>query len=185
MNKSQYDQLQQRELNEAITRLVELFPQLVGREIRLRSILTKLQNSSASNTRAYELLGLRDSDELHHLWGVSMRRVTAHCQTLHERFGVGRKFGKTWVLTADEAEAHRPAAKAGRPKKLDSQPTTKSRKARAEVCGVYAKAFGEFPLNEVIENYKRGTGHEIDGDMLAIGNAHNANKTNQEKHHEH
>lgn len=116
MNKSQYDQSQTAELNEAINSLVEQFPQLSGREVRLRSILTKLQHSSASNTRAYELLGLRDSDELHHLWGVSMRRVTAHCQTLHERFGVGRKFGKTWVLTADEAERHRPAAKAGRPK---------------------------------------------------------------------
>jgi transposase len=53
-----------------------------------------------------------------------MRRVTAHCKTLHEQFGVGRKFGKTWVLTADEAERHRPAAKAGRPKanlKLEKQ----------------------------------------------------------------
>lgn len=116
MNKQQYTEAQDRELNEAINSLVKQFPQLVVREVRLRSILTKLQHSSASNTRAYELLGLRDSDELHHLWGVSMRRVTAHCQTLHERFGVGRKFGKTWVLTADEAGRHRPAAKAGRPK---------------------------------------------------------------------
>ena len=116
MNKSQYDQSQTAELNEAINSLVEQFPQLAGREVRLRSILTKLQHSSASITRAYELLGLRDSDELHHLWGVTMRRVTAHCQMLHERFGVGRKFGKTWVLTADEAERHRPAARAGRPR---------------------------------------------------------------------
>lgn len=116
MNKQQYNQLQAAELNEAINSLVEQFPQLSGREVRIQSILTKLQHSSASNTRAYELLGLRDSDELHHFWGVSMRRVTAHCQTLHERWGVGRKFGKTWVLTADEAERHRPAAKAGRPK---------------------------------------------------------------------
>ena len=115
MKKSQYERSQTAELNEAIDSLVEQFPQLVGREIRIRSILTKLQHSSASNTRAYELLGLRDSDELHHFWGVSMRRVTAHCQTLHERWGAGRKFGKTWVLTADEAERHRPAAKAGRP----------------------------------------------------------------------
>ncbi len=116
MNKQQYNQLQAAELNEAINSLVEQFPQLSGREVRIQSILTKLQHSSASNTRAYELLGLRDSDELPYFRGVSMRRVTAHCQTLHERFGVGRKFGKTWVLTADEAERHRPAAKAGRPK---------------------------------------------------------------------
>ena len=116
MKKPQYNQLQTAELNEAINSLVEQFPQLVGREIRIRSILTKLQHGSASNTRAYELLGLCASDDLAQLWGVSMRRVTAHCQTLHERWGAGRKFGKTWVLTADEAERHRPAAKAGRPK---------------------------------------------------------------------
>ena len=114
MNKYQYERSQSAELNEAINSLVEFFPQLIGREIRLRTILTKLQHSSASNTRAYELLGLCASDDLAQLWGVSMRRVTAHCQTLHERWGAGRKFGKTWVLTADEAERHRPT-KAGRP----------------------------------------------------------------------
>ena len=116
MKKPQHDQLQAAALNEAINSLVEQFPQLlIGREIRIRSILTKLQHGSASNTRAYELLGLCASDDLAQLWGVSMRRVTAHCQTLHERWGAGRKFGKTWVLTADEAERHRPT-KAGRPK---------------------------------------------------------------------
>lgn len=116
MNKQQYIEIQDRELNEAIDSLVAIFPALVGREIRLRTILTKLQHSSASNTRAYELLGLRDTEKLSQLWGVSMRRVTAHCQKLHKRWGVGRKFGKTWVLTADEAERHWPAPKAGRPK---------------------------------------------------------------------
>ena len=116
MKKSQYERSQTAELNEAIDSLVEQFPPLVGREIRIRAVLTKLQHSSASNTRAYELLGLCASDDLAQLWGVSMRRVTAHCQTLHERWGAGRKFGKTWVLTADEAERHRPAAEAGRPK---------------------------------------------------------------------
>jgi hypothetical protein len=115
MNKPQHDQLQSDELNEAINSLVEQFPQLAGREIRIRAVLTKLQHGSASNTRAYELLGLCASNDLAQLWGVSMRRVTAHCQTLHERWGVGRKFGKTWVLTADEAERHCPT-KAGRPK---------------------------------------------------------------------
>jgi len=61
---------------------------------------------------------------------------------------------------------------------MTDQPTTKSQKARAEVCGIYAKAVGEFPLNEVIKNYKRwGTGHKIDGDMMTIGAAHNASQT--------
>lgn len=47
---------------------------------------------------------------------------------------------------------------------------------RAAVCGIYVTAVGEFLVTEAIKNYKRwGSGHGIDGDMLAIGLAHNAN----------
>ena len=114
MNKPQYNQLQTAAIDEAINSLVDQFPQLLGREVRIRSILTKLQHSSASNTRAYELLGLRTSDELAQLWAVTNRRVAAHCKMLHEQWGIGRKIGKSWVLSADEADHHRPT-KAGAP----------------------------------------------------------------------
>ena len=61
-------------------------------------------------------------------------------------------------------------------------PTAKSQKSRAEVCGKYAAVLNDYTVEEAIANYRFfETGHKIDGDMLAIGNAHNANKTNQEK----
>jgi len=122
MTNDQLKEIQQRELNEALTSLVTQFPQLTGREVRIASILTTLQHRSASNARAHALLNLLDTEELQALWNVNRQRVAAHCAKLHERWGIGRKIGNSWVLTRDEAEAHRPAAKAGRPKKLDSQP---------------------------------------------------------------
>lgn len=65
---------------------------------------------------------------------------------------------------------------------MNDQPTAAQRE-RAEVCGVYAAAVGDLTLSEVIKNYQRwGTGHGFDGDMLAIGLAHNTSaKTQQAK----
>lgn len=62
--------------------------------------------------REIELLS---TDELATKWAVSKRRVQAHIVTLHERFGVGRKVGRDWLLSADEAERHRPGS-TGRPR---------------------------------------------------------------------
>ena len=122
MNKSQYEQLQQNALDNAIDNLVEQFPQLASRKVRLTSLLTEMQLRSASNARAHTLLNLLDTEELQALWNVNRQRVAAHCATLHKRWGIGRKIGNSWVLTRDEAEAHRPAAKAGRAKKSTLKP---------------------------------------------------------------
>ena len=55
---------------------------------------------------------------------------------------------------------------------------TAAQRERAEVCGTYATAVGNLQINEVVKNYKRwGAGHGFNGDMLAIGLAHNANQT--------
>jgi len=65
---------------------------------------------------------------------------------------------------------------------VKNQPTTKSQKARAEVCGKYAAVLNDYTLEEAIANYRLfDNGHKVDGDMLAIGNAYNANKANQPK----
>jgi len=104
MNRQQFTESQAAELDQAISSLVDQFPQLTGREVRIRTILSKLQLRSASNSRAFELLNLRTADELAEEWGVSKRRAQAIIAHRHERFGVGRKFGKTWVLSADEAD---------------------------------------------------------------------------------
>lgn len=114
MNRETYDQMNQQAIDEAVDRLL---PNGAGTvtEPRLRQALTVLTQQIANNTRAYELLGIRTSDELAEEWGVSRRRAQAYIATLHERWGVGRKIGGVWCLSADEAATHRPAEKAGRP----------------------------------------------------------------------
>jgi hypothetical protein len=102
MNRPQYDESQRAELDQAIAGLVEQFPALTGREVRLRTILSKLQQRSASNSRAFELLNIRTAEDLAPEWGVSVRRAQAIIAHRHERFGVGRKFGRTWALSAQE-----------------------------------------------------------------------------------
>lgn len=60
---------------------------------------------------------------------------------------------------------------------MNDQPTAAQRE-RAEVCGIYATAVGNLLFWEVVKNYKRwGSGHGINGDMMTIGIAHNANQT--------
>ena len=115
MNKEEYEKIQTAAFDEAIASLIDQNPQLFQYKTRFSSVLSKLQHVSTSNARAYELLNLKDSAELAELWGVNMSRVTAHCRTLHEKHGIGRKFGKTWVLTGDEAERYRPRENAGVP----------------------------------------------------------------------
>lgn len=114
MNREAFDQLNQQAIDEVVDRLL---PNGAGTvtESRLRQALDVLSQRIATNTRAYELLGIRTSDELAAEWGVSRRRVQAFITTLHERWGVGRKIGGVWCLSADEAATHRPAEKAGRP----------------------------------------------------------------------
>ncbi len=114
MNRETYDQMNASEIDSAVERLL---PHGAGAvtEPRLRQALTVLTQRIASNTRAYELLNIRTAEELAGEWRVSRRRAQAFIATLHERWGVGRKIGNTWCLSADEATTHRPA-QPGRPK---------------------------------------------------------------------
>ena len=115
MDKSTLDRMNEAELQQAINLLQSQFPQLTGRETRLRSILAPLVAHIASNTRAYELLGIRTAPEMAVEWGVTPRRAQAFIAEQNKRWGVGRMIGKTWCLSADEAERIRPA-QGGRPK---------------------------------------------------------------------
>ena len=105
MDKRSYDDMNTRELEQAIDLLQQQFPALTGREVRLRSVLKPLTQRVASNTRAYELLGIKTANEMAAVWRVSVRRAQAIIAARHERFGVGRLIGKTWVLSAEEAES--------------------------------------------------------------------------------
>ena len=114
MDKQSYESLIQQEIADTLATLIPHGGGATVTEVRLRSALAKLAQRVASHTRAYELLGIRTSDELATEWGVSKRRVQTFIAQLHERSGVGRKIGRDWVLSADEAEHHRPGAP-GRP----------------------------------------------------------------------
>lgn len=115
MNKQSYDRMNEQELQQTIDLLQSQFPQLEGRGVRLRSILAPLVAHIASNTRAYELLGIKTAPEMAEVWGVTPRRAQAFIAARNARFGEGRMIGKTWCLSADEAERIRPAP-SGRPK---------------------------------------------------------------------
>lgn len=115
MNRETYDQMNASEIDSAVERII---PHGAGTvtEPRLRQALTVLAQRIASNTRAYELLGIRTAEDLADEWNVSRRRAQAFVATLHDRWGVGRKIGNTWCLSAEEAATHRPA-QPGRPRK--------------------------------------------------------------------
>lgn len=117
MDKKLYQNLVQQEIANTIDRLLPHGGGATITETSLRSALDALATRIANHTRAYELLGIRTSDEMAIEWGVSKRRAQAHIATLHGRFGVGRKVGRDWLLSADEVERHPPRPSAGRPKR--------------------------------------------------------------------
>lgn len=115
MSRDTYEQMNEQAINDTIDRLLPNGGGTIS-ETRLRSAISVLAQQIASNTRAYELPGIRTSDELADEWRVSRRRAQAFIAHLHERWGIGRKIGNVWCLSAAEVEQYRPAENAGRPK---------------------------------------------------------------------
>jgi hypothetical protein len=107
MDRDAYNALLQNELDEAVARLIGDAPQLARHKTRLRTALTAFQQRTATHTRAFELLNLKTAEELAAEWNVSVRRAVAIISHRHDRFGIGRKFGRTWVLSAEERESIR------------------------------------------------------------------------------
>lgn len=117
MNKQTYESMIQQEIADTLTRLIPHGGGATITETRLRAALDVLAQRIANHTRNYELLGIRTADELAEEWGVTGRQVRSVIANAHERFGVGRKVGSQWVLSADEAERYRIRPSAGRPRK--------------------------------------------------------------------
>lgn len=113
MDTNSRDQMIASHIDNAVT---DLIPHGAGTvtEHRLRHILNRVAQQTAQTSKNYELLNLLDTAEIAELWGVSTRRVRAHCAHLHDRWGVGRKANGGWLMTRAEAENHRPG-NAGRP----------------------------------------------------------------------
>lgn len=96
--------------------VTDLIPHRAGAvtEHRLRHILNHVAQQAMQTSKHYELLNILDTAEIAELWGVSTRRVRAHCAHLHDRWGVGRKANGGWLMSRAEAESHRPG-QSGRP----------------------------------------------------------------------
>lgn len=114
MDKQQYDQAIQQEIADALTTLIPHGGGATVTEVRLRSALAKLAQRVANYTRDYELMSIRTSEELAAEWNVSKRTAQMRIALAHERWGVGRKIGRDWVLSAAEVEQYAPPP-AGRP----------------------------------------------------------------------
>lgn len=112
MNRETYDAM----IAQAIAEAEETIGEGRPSPTRLHHALTVLAQRAASATRSYELLNLRTVDDLADEFGVSVQRIRALAKQRHDQFGVGMKFGKSWLWRADEIEAMRPAA-SGRPRK--------------------------------------------------------------------
>lgn len=83
---------------------------------RLDHALTVLAQRVEAAARDYTLSNLRTVDDLAAEFGVNRSRIRALAQERHERFGVGMKFGNSWLWTAEEVEQMRPGPP-GRPRK--------------------------------------------------------------------
>lgn len=116
MNKQSYESLIEQDLDKVVTRFMPHGGGATITETALRLAMQTFAHQVASHTRSYELLNLMDTEGLADYWHVSRPRVIKHITHLHERWGVGRKVGRDWLLSTDEAERHRPGP-VGRPRK--------------------------------------------------------------------
>ena len=131
MNKKQYEEIQKQDIGEATKIFLSLLPDVPWDSNNLDSVLETLSRRSARNTITYEVANLHDCAKLMALWNVNRQRVGAHCRMLNKRYGIGVKLGSSWVLTADEAVKHRPAARAGAPIGNKNNPYGNRRKPKA------------------------------------------------------
>jgi hypothetical protein len=102
VNKEAYEQMVEREIQDAIDRLMPHGGGATVTETRLRTVLDVVAKRVATATKAYHLLNLTTADDLAEQWGVSVRAIQRTAQRRHERFGAGRKIGNKWVFDVDE-----------------------------------------------------------------------------------
>jgi hypothetical protein len=118
MNKESCEKLIQQEIAATVEQITLYEAGGGATRFLLHDMLDTLTQSIASHTREYELSNLATTKDLALRWNVTEHRAARFVANLHKRYGVGRKIGTVWCLSAAEALNHRPADKAGRPKKL-------------------------------------------------------------------
>ena len=109
------------------TAIIAMFPHgdgLVTRH-RVEHHLGQIAHYAYQEGRNDALLGLMTSGDVAKHFGISERRARALIQNRHERFGVGMKAGREWLIHRDELPQLQPN---GRYRRKDSLP------ARPALC---------------------------------------------------
>lgn len=70
----------------------------------IRSILEDLYDGGQDDL----LESLRSAQDAAVAWGVSDRRARAHITRLHEKYGIGRQFGGSWLLRQQDIDSYPP-----------------------------------------------------------------------------
>ena len=65
-------------------------------------ILAKIAQRAFQAGRSYALLGLMTADDVAEHYGITGRRARALIANRHERFGIGMRFGRSWLIHRDE-----------------------------------------------------------------------------------
>jgi hypothetical protein len=96
-------------INDRIDRALTALPALVFQHdtLGLRSLLEELHDGAQDDL----LADLCSVETAAARWDVSDRRARAHIARLHEKYGIGRQFGGTWLLRRRDIEAHPPDRK--------------------------------------------------------------------------
>jgi hypothetical protein len=82
---------------------------------RLRTALDQVAHGAYQQGRSDALLSLRTAQDAADAWRVSPQRARAYIANRHERYGMGLRVGREWLLTQEEIDAYPPDAHRTRP----------------------------------------------------------------------
>jgi excisionase family DNA binding protein len=109
MSKMSKSEMITRLRDEQVTREIEdemdaLFPHGVGQapHTRVRRSLEKIAHVAFQAGKIYALVGLMTVGDVAERLGVTRRRASALIKNRHEKFGVGMKFGSSWLIHYDD-----------------------------------------------------------------------------------
>lgn len=90
-----------------------MFPHGAGNASHTRVLhhLEQIAQTAFTEGKTHALMGLMTTEDVAQEFGVTERRARALVQNRHERFGVGLRFGKSWLVHRDELAVLRPDAK--------------------------------------------------------------------------
>ena len=94
-------------------RMTALFPHGAGtaKHIRVQAALGHTAQVAFREGKHYAMMGLMTAENVAAEFGFSERRARALIQNRHERFGVGMRFGKSWLVHRDDLALLKPDEK--------------------------------------------------------------------------